>query len=64
MPLEPLLPLDTRGMFRPVSGSLVTLLRGLPPGDWHDLLTLRSTAGDLGDLLSTYPVALLVREDA
>ena len=35
MPLESLAPVDTRSMFRPVSGSLVTLLRGLAPGDWQ-----------------------------
>ena len=34
MPLEPLTPVDTRAMFRPVSGALVRLLRALPPGDW------------------------------
>src|SRR6187402_1836046 len=34
MPLEPLTPVDTRAMFRPVSGALVTLLRALPPQDW------------------------------
>ena len=35
MPLESPSPVDTRAMFRPVSGSLVTLLRGLPPSDWQ-----------------------------
>ena len=35
MPLETPAPVDTRAMFRPVSGSLVTLLRGLPPEDWR-----------------------------
>src|SRR6187455_3613317 len=35
MPLEPLPPVDTRWMFRPVSGGLVTLLRQLTPADWH-----------------------------
>jgi uncharacterized protein (TIGR03083 family) len=35
MPLEPLAAVDTRAMFRPVSGSLIALLRGLPPEDWH-----------------------------
>ena len=34
MPLEPLVPIDTRPLFRPVSGSLVTLLRGLPLERW------------------------------
>ena len=34
MPLEPLTPVDTRAMFRPVSGALVRLLRALSPGDW------------------------------
>ena len=34
MSLESLRPVDTRGMFRPVSGSLVALLRSLPPDDW------------------------------
>ena len=34
MPLEPLTPVDTRAMFRPTSGALVTLLRALPPQDW------------------------------
>ena len=37
MPLEPLVPVDTRAMFRPVSGGLVALLRELSPGDWHRL---------------------------
>jgi uncharacterized protein (TIGR03083 family) len=35
MPLEPLTPVDTRAMFRPLSGSLVTLLRRLSPADWQ-----------------------------
>ena len=35
MPLEPTVPLDTRGLFRPVSSSLVALLRGLPDEQWH-----------------------------
>lgn len=35
MPLESPVPVDTRAMFRPVSASLVTLLRGLPPSDWQ-----------------------------
>ena len=35
MPLQPLNPIDTRAMFRPVSGSLVELLRGLPASDWE-----------------------------
>jgi uncharacterized protein (TIGR03083 family) len=35
MPLQPLLTIDTRSMFRPVSQSLVTLLRKLPLGDWE-----------------------------
>jgi uncharacterized protein (TIGR03083 family) len=34
MPLEPPLPVDTRALFRPVSSSLVVLLRGLPEEDW------------------------------
>jgi len=34
MPQEPLLPVDTRSLFRPVSASLVALLRGLRPEDW------------------------------
>jgi uncharacterized protein (TIGR03083 family) len=34
MPLEPLVPIDTRSMFRPVSSQLVTLLRRLTPADW------------------------------
>ena len=34
-PLAPLAPVDTRGLFRPLSASLVALLRGLPPSDWH-----------------------------
>ena len=34
MPLEPPLPVDTRALFRPVSGGLVTLLRGLPQERW------------------------------
>ena len=35
----------------------------LPSGRWRDLLTDRVTEGVLTDLLDTYPVALLVRED-
>ena len=35
MPLEPLTRVDTRPMFRPVSVSLVLLLRRLPPAAWH-----------------------------
>ena len=34
MPLEPLTLVDTRAMFRPVSVSLVVLLRQLPPAAW------------------------------
>jgi uncharacterized protein (TIGR03083 family) len=34
MPLQAPLPIDTRRMFRPVSASLVTLLRGLSPEQW------------------------------
>jgi uncharacterized protein (TIGR03083 family) len=34
MPLEPLLPVDTRPLFRPLSASLVALLRELPQEDW------------------------------
>jgi uncharacterized protein (TIGR03083 family) len=34
MPLEPPVPIDTRSLFRPVSSSLVTLLRGLPQEQW------------------------------
>ena len=34
MALEPPRPTDTRALFRPVSKSLVTLLRRLPAGDW------------------------------
>lgn len=34
MPLEPPVPVDTRAFFRPVSDSLVTLLRELPPEGW------------------------------
>ena len=34
MALESLRPVDTRTMFRPVSGSLLALLHRLPPGDW------------------------------
>jgi uncharacterized protein (TIGR03083 family) len=35
MALEPPAPVDTRGLFRPVSGSLVILLRSLSPSDWQ-----------------------------
>ena len=35
MPLEPVPPVDTRALFRPVSASLVRLLRGLPLQDWQ-----------------------------
>jgi uncharacterized protein (TIGR03083 family) len=34
MPLQPSLPIDTRQLFRPVSASLVALLRGLRPEEW------------------------------
>jgi uncharacterized protein (TIGR03083 family) len=34
MPLEPLRPVDTRSLFRPVSSDLVSVLRSLQPGDW------------------------------
>ena len=34
MPLASPEPIDTRPLFRPVSGSLVTLLRGLPSESW------------------------------
>jgi uncharacterized protein (TIGR03083 family) len=33
--LQPLMPIDTRGLFRPVSRSLVQLLRGLSDPDWE-----------------------------
>lgn len=39
-----------------------TVLR-LPAGRWRDVLTGRTTDGRLADLLSTHPVALLVKED-
>jgi uncharacterized protein (TIGR03083 family) len=35
MTLSAMTPTDTRSFFRPVSSDLVTLLRGLPPADWH-----------------------------
>ena len=35
MPLEPLWPIDTRHFFRPVSTSLVALLRTLTETDWQ-----------------------------
>lgn len=35
MPLEPLWPIDTRHFFRPVSTSLVALLRSLTEADWQ-----------------------------
>jgi (1->4)-alpha-D-glucan 1-alpha-D-glucosylmutase len=35
----------------------------LPPGAWRDVLTDWPTDGALSQLLSTYPVALLVKED-
>jgi mycothiol maleylpyruvate isomerase-like protein len=35
MPLASPEPIDTRPLFRPVSGSLVTLLRGLPSESWN-----------------------------
>jgi uncharacterized protein (TIGR03083 family) len=35
MVLEAAAPLDTRGLFRPVTSSLTALLRGLPPEDWE-----------------------------
>jgi (1->4)-alpha-D-glucan 1-alpha-D-glucosylmutase len=37
---------------------------GLPPGRWHDLLTDRPASSELGALLDTLPVALLVKEQA
>lgn len=36
----------------------------LPAGTWRDALTGQTTNGSLEALLSTYPVALLVREDS
>jgi len=33
-PIQPLVPIDTRPLFRPVSASLVRLLRGLQREDW------------------------------
>src|SRR5215468_128401 len=35
MPLEPPIPIDTRTFFRPVSNSLVVLLRKLSREDWE-----------------------------
>jgi uncharacterized protein (TIGR03083 family) len=35
LPLQPLTPIDTRALFRPVSSSLVVLLRRLEVEDWH-----------------------------
>lgn len=35
MPLEQIVPIDTRALFRPVAGSLVMLLRGLPHQYWE-----------------------------
>jgi uncharacterized protein (TIGR03083 family) len=35
MPLQPLVPIDTRAMFRPVSRGLVALLRDLPSAGWE-----------------------------
>jgi uncharacterized protein (TIGR03083 family) len=35
MPLQPLVPIDTRAMFRPVSRGLVALLRDLPLAAWE-----------------------------
>ncbi len=35
----------------------------LPPGAWRDLLTDRPASARLAELLATYPVALLVRDD-
>jgi uncharacterized protein (TIGR03083 family) len=35
MPLKRPVPIDTRALFRPVSSSVVTLLRGLPPESWE-----------------------------
>jgi len=35
MALDPLVPVDTRALFRPVSASLVALLRTLPLQDWE-----------------------------
>ena len=35
MPLQPLRPIDTRAMFRPVSTNLVALLREVPTSDWN-----------------------------
>lgn len=36
MPLEPPRPIDTRALFRPVSSSLVALLRSLPHDRWNE----------------------------
>jgi uncharacterized protein (TIGR03083 family) len=35
MPLAPTAPIDTRALFRPVTGSLAALLRELPPEGWQ-----------------------------
>ncbi len=35
----------------------------LPPGRWRDVLTHRPASAQLAELLATYPVALLVRDD-
>jgi uncharacterized protein (TIGR03083 family) len=35
MPLADLSPIDTRALFRPVSGELITLLQALKPVDWE-----------------------------
>jgi uncharacterized protein (TIGR03083 family) len=42
--LDPLLSIDTRAMFRPVSRELVTLLRSLQPADWERPTVARSWA--------------------
>lgn len=55
MALLPLQPIDTRGLFRPVSSALVVLLRDLHPADWHrptvaGTWTVREVVAHLVDL--------------
>lgn len=55
MPLSELSPVDTRGMFRPVSEELVALLRRLKPADWErptvaGMWTVRDIVAHLVDL--------------
>jgi uncharacterized protein (TIGR03083 family) len=65
MPLEPPVPIDTRGLFRPVSRRLVTLLRELPDDRWKATAVGTWTVRDvLAHLLDTTLRRLSFHRDA